>query len=157
MSIRSIFFVLLSLSLLTSVCFAGDAGKALSVAQKGYDKLLQSPSKQKYRDQWQRVIDRYVAVADTYGSSPEAGEALFQAGKAWRDLYRNSLVSKDARSAVAVLDQLIAKYPDHPRRSEALTLAGDILAQNLKDEAGARTYYQRAREASAAPTRTRDP
>lgn len=151
MSIRSIFLVLLSLTLLTGVCFAGDAGKALSVAQKSYDKLLQSPSKQKYRDQWQRVINRFKAVADTYGSSPEAGEALFQAANAWRDLYRNSLVSKDARSAVAVLDQLVAKYPDHPRRSEALTLAGDILAQDLKDDTGAQTYYQRARASSEPP------
>jgi len=73
---------------------------------------------------------------------------LFLAGNAWRDLYKNSRVPADARSAVEVLDRMAGKYPDHPLCPDALTLAGDILSQHLLDDSTAQNYYQRAKQNS---------
>ena len=70
----------LSVLVLPAPARAGSGAEALYGRAKAmYRSLEASPRRQKYRDQWERVIRAFVRVADRYPSLSRADDALYNA------------------------------------------------------------------------------
>ena len=121
---------------------AGPAG-AYRQATRGYRQLLASPRKQRYRENWLRVVKHFAAVGKRYPSSRQAADALFMAGKASAGLYSVSRVKKDARLAVTFYDRLAARYPRSSLADDALVRAGALEERPLGDFPAAYARYAR--------------
>lgn len=125
---------------------SADASAAYAKAKQTYQRLLDSPRKQRYRDQWQRVIDRFEAIPERYPGATEGAGALYLAGKAGRGLYEVSRLRDDARLAAGYFRRVATEYPDSTLADDALLLAGDIEREILHDDASARSLYRRIGE-----------
>lgn len=133
----SLVFLVLSLLLPSFANAGGSAYRAYRQAKDSYHLLLHSPRKKRYRDQWTRVIDRFLAVTRNFPRSPRAADALYMAGKTCQGLYRVSRAKRDARRAVALFDALVKKYPHDSLADDALVLGGRIEEEILGDPAQA--------------------
>lgn len=111
-----------------------------------YRQLLDSPKKRLYRDNWERVIDNLQGVSHKYPRHRRAAAALYNAGKASRDLYAISRRIADAEQAVRIFDALAQRYPADSLADDALMSAGEILEVDLGDLSQAYARYQRVVE-----------
>lgn len=134
-------FALLLLTVATGL--AGDAEGDYQRAKEGYRQLLDSSKKQLYRHNWQKVIDRFLAVEKAYPGHRRAPDALYMAGKASEGLYRVSRVDKDARQAAGFYDRLVSKYAGDSLADDALFLGGKLQEEVLKDFNAAYERYLR--------------
>ena len=134
--------ILLLLTLVVPCQAATSAADAYGAARKSYQRLQDSPKKQRYRDQWQRVIDSLLAVPQRYPGADEGARALYLAGKASEGLYGVSRIGSDARQAVALYLRLAAEYPRNSLADDALLLAAEINAATLGDPAAAARLYR---------------
>jgi N-acetylmuramoyl-L-alanine amidase len=125
---------------------APSAGEALAQAKIHYQRLQDSPKKQLYRDNWQAVIDRFLALPRTFPGAPEGAAAMFQAGQAEQGRYRVSRLPADARRAAEYYLRIPAEYPDSSLADDALVLAAGIEADILKDFSAAWGHYRDAAE-----------
>lgn len=123
--------------------FALDPETAYRNAKQEYVKLQQSSKKQLYRDNWMRVIDDFVGVAQAWPGHTRAPDAFFMAGKAAKGLYQVSLVDDDARKAVRYFDRVADSYDGNSLADDSLLLAGELLEAPLKDYAEAYQRYAR--------------
>jgi len=80
-------------------------------ARKAYFDLLDSPRKQKYRDQWLKVRDLFIDVRSIDPEHQRSADALYMAGKVLQGLYDVSFVKQDLRAAVDYFDQLALEHP----------------------------------------------
>jgi N-acetylmuramoyl-L-alanine amidase len=55
-------------------------------ARRACDQLMDSPAKQKYRDQWETCIDRFQAVYQSEPRGPHAAESLYMIGSLYQGL-----------------------------------------------------------------------
>lgn len=115
------FLLLLPLSVL-----AAEPEKDYQRAKGEYDRLLASPAKQKLRESWTRVIDRFLTVSSRHSEHPRGAAAAFMAGRAGEGLYKISRRADDARDAAARLEEMARRYPDSPLADDALVLAGSL-------------------------------
>jgi N-acetylmuramoyl-L-alanine amidase len=125
---------------------ARSSAAAYASARQDYQRLQESPKKQRYRDQWQRVIDGLLAVPERYPGAPEGARALYLAGKAGHGLFQVSRLAGDARLAVGFFLRVAAEYPQSSLADDALLLAGDIDRQELGDLGAARELYRQLGE-----------
>jgi len=123
---------------------AAEAGRAYRQARQSYLHLLDSPKKQRYRDQWGRVIDRLLAVTERFPGSDEAPRALYLAGKAARGLYGVSRIKPDARRAIELFSRLPEEYRRSSLADDALIRAGEIETEVFGDKTAAWRLYRRA-------------
>lgn len=79
------------------------------------------------------AIQRYLAIADTYGYLPETPEALWRAGY----LYATNGEPQQARP---IFERLAVEYPDSPQAVDGLFLAASA-AYNAGEFAAAERYY----------------
>lgn len=134
MSFARLPILLLALVLLVPASVSGaDAEQAYQKAKDGYRTLMKSSKKQLYRDNWIRVIDRFLAVNNEYPDHPRGASALYMAGKTCRGLYGVSRVKKDARQGVELFDSLAERYPDDTLADDALMLAAEVQEQVFAD------------------------
>jgi len=137
----------LLLGLVATPVVALDAETAYQKAKQGYIRLQQSARKQLYRDNWMRVVDDFVGVAQAWPERGRAADALYMAGKACRGLYRVSLLSSDARRAVGYFDRVADDYPDNSLADDSLLLAGELLEEPLADfDEAYRRYFRIVRD-----------
>lgn len=123
--------------------FALDPETAYQRAKQSYIKLQQSSKDQLYRDNWMRVIDDFVGVAQAWPDHRRAPDAFYMAGKASKGLYQVSLVDADARQAVRFFDRLADSYDNNSLADDSLLLAGELLEDPLQDYSGAYQRYAR--------------
>lgn len=138
--------LLLGLCLLlggASSAFALNAESAYQKARAGYVKLQQSARKQLYRDNWMRVVDDFVGVAQAWPEHERAADALYMAGKACRGLYRVSLLKSDARRSVGYFDRVADTFPKNSLADDSLLLAGELYEKPLADFLEAYRRYAR--------------
>ena len=134
--------IVLALTVIAPRSASANAASAYAKAKHSYQRLIDSPRKQRYRDQWQRVIDRLTAIPERYPGAAEGAAALYLAGKAGRGLYEVSRLKDDARLAVRYFSQVATSYPESSLADDALLLAGDIEREILHDDDGARALYR---------------
>ncbi|PNU21203.1 N-acetylmuramoyl-L-alanine amidase [Geothermobacter hydrogeniphilus] len=120
-----------------------DAESAYQKAKQGYIRLQQSAKKQLYRDNWMRVVDDFVGIAQAWPEDDRAADALYMAGKACRGLSRVSLLASDARRAVGYFDRVADNYPASSLADDSLLLAGELLEDPLADFSAAYRHYAR--------------
>ncbi len=120
-----------------------DPETAYQKAKGRYLDLQASSRKQMYRENWTRVIEDFVGIAQAWPDHRRAADALYMAGKSARGLYRISRIRDDARLAVRYFDRLVAEYPRSRLADDALFQAGAILEKTLDDRAQAYVRYSR--------------
>jgi N-acetylmuramoyl-L-alanine amidase len=85
----------------------------LKDAENCYQKLLDNPSLQKYRDRWISCIDKYTAAHSADPDGPHAAEAMYRSGVLTYELYKRSFVSSDKANALDVFSKTAQSYPDN--------------------------------------------
>jgi N-acetylmuramoyl-L-alanine amidase len=136
-------FFLLIFLLPGSLCHAGP-GETYQKARRQYDLLLASHKKQLYRENWERVIDRFADFAERNPTHPKAPSAVYLAGKASQRLYRISRKKSDIASAVAFYKRLAVSYPDSNLADDGLVLAAGAVETQQKQLANAYVLYRQA-------------
>lgn len=106
----------------TEVC--QDAAQAFENAESAYNRLLQRPKWQKYRDKWQQLIARFDAVYRMDPTGPKAPDALFMVGKLHQELAEHSYLASDRENGREIWKQLIREFPDSPYSGRAASAAG---------------------------------
>jgi len=122
---------------------AASVEQSYSKARKSYFELLESPRKQKYRDQWLKVRALFLAVHAEDPAHQRSADALYMAGKVSQGLYEVSFVKDDLRDAVASFDQLALEHPGSSLADDGLLISAEILEEKLGDTPRAIEHYRR--------------
>ncbi len=102
----------------------------LKAAHASYDALMGDARRRKYRDQWQRCIDRFQAA---YRASPKgdtAAEALYMTGIVYQGLAEESLRDADRQMALDYFQRVKASFPDSVFAGKASI---ELIAARLAD------------------------
>jgi N-acetylmuramoyl-L-alanine amidase len=129
-----------------------DAATAKSkylAAERAYLQLKKSETRQKYRDQWLRCIDNFMAVYKHNTRGPWAAAGLYQAGVLYAELSRRSYLPADRKEAVRLFDYVIQHFPKSRYKVKAgkakSTLTDRIRKKPETDKASpAQQYYEKA-------------
>ncbi|MHB8709323.1 MAG: N-acetylmuramoyl-L-alanine amidase, partial [Desulfuromonadales bacterium] len=125
---------------------AVDVEPAYRKAREAYDALQAAPRKQKFRSEWEKVLNRFMAVYERDQKGPRAGDALFMAGKTLTGLYRISQVDDDAWTAVTMYEHVARDVPASSLGDDALVLAAELLEGPLATPEEAYLRYRRITE-----------
>jgi N-acetylmuramoyl-L-alanine amidase len=142
-------FAVMSVTVLPQPAAAASAKSKYFVAERAYLQLKKSESRQKYRDQWLRCIDKYMAVYKHDTRGPWAAVGLYQAGVLYSELYKRSYLQADKNEAVVLFDRVIQHYPKsryNPKAKQAKSalMRGTQKAPAAAETAAARKYYKQA-------------
>ena len=92
-------------------------------AEVCYRELRNSPTKMKYRQNWERCIDKFRSVYDQNPAGSWAPAGLFMAAELYRDLHDHSFSQEDLESARYIFNQIITEFPQsryHDRAVQAI-------------------------------------
>ena len=142
--IRSIVcMITLACLMVPTVAIAENAEQAYQKARDAYYALQNSSRKQMYREQWERVFERFESVYERFPNSRRGADALYMCGKTIAGLYGISRIKPDAEHAVELFEQMADIYPDSSLSDDALLEAGKILEDALRDKRRAYLVYRR--------------
>ena len=88
-------------------------------AEACYRELRKTPRKMKYRDSWQRCIDKFLSVHDKDPEGPWAPAGLFMSGKLYQNLYAHSNRSDDLERAHSIFNDIITRFPKSRYQAKA--------------------------------------
>ena len=98
--LRSILcLVSLACLMVPAAAVAENAEQAYQKAREAYYALQNSARKQMYRDQWERVFERFASVHERFPTSRRGADALYMCGKTFAGLYGISRTRPDAERA----------------------------------------------------------
>jgi len=126
-----------------AVAIADNAEQAYQKARDAYYALQNSSRKKMYREQWERVFERFESVYERFPDSSRGDDALYMCGKTVAGLYEISRIKPDAERAVELFEQMADIYPDSSLSDDALLQAGKLLEDTLHDRPRAYLVYQR--------------
>lgn len=86
-----------------------------------YRKLLKSPKRMKYRDNWLQCIRKFEAVYRHDPSGSWAAAGLYMSGKLYRGLYQYSYLESDKKEALDIFRRVVKRYPKSRYRQRAAT------------------------------------
>ena len=92
-------------------------------AEVCYRELRNSPTKMKYRQNWERCIDKFRSVYDQDPAGSWAPAGLFMAAELYRNLHDHSFSQEDLESARYIFNQIITEFPQsryHDRAVQAI-------------------------------------
>lgn len=98
-------------------------------AKAHYEKFLESPQQQKYREHWVNCIQKFQAA---YRSSPTgeyAAANLYMVGKIYQELYILSQKSSDRKESADTFNRLINRYPRSQYRPKAQSALAELDAK----------------------------
>lgn len=121
---------------------ADQADAAFGKAKAGYRALLDTPKKQQYRENWDNVIQDFLAVAKSYPASDRAAAGLYMAGKTCQGLYGASHSATDAAWAAKIFDRVDREYSNSSLADDALFEAAQLYELELNDKGKAFERYQ---------------
>jgi N-acetylmuramoyl-L-alanine amidase len=90
---------------------ASTAKDRYAQADAGYRKLLNSPEKQKLRQNWIQCIEAYQSVYKSEPDGPMASAGLYMVGYLYDELYRVSKKNADKKEAIDCYERVIKRYP----------------------------------------------
>jgi N-acetylmuramoyl-L-alanine amidase len=135
--------------ILTLICFlapatafAESADQAYQKARDAYYSLQNSSRKQMYREQWQRVYNKFESVYERFPKTRRGAEALYMCAKTTSGLYNISRIKPDAERAVELFEQMAETYPDSSLADDSLLQAGRLLEDVIGDKQRAYLIYQ---------------
>ena len=118
--IRSIVCLITLASLMMpAVAVAETAEQAYQKARDAHYTLKNSSRKQMYREQWERVLDRFESVYERFPESRRGADALYMCGKTVAGLYGISRIRPDAERAVELFEEMaeISTFEPRPETS----------------------------------------
>ena len=90
---------------------ASTAKEKYAQADSCYQKLLNSPEKQKFRHNWIPCIEAYQEVFKSEPNGPMASAGLYMVGYLFDELYRVSRKNSDKNEAIDCYERVIKRYP----------------------------------------------
>ncbi|PID40872.1 MAG: N-acetylmuramoyl-L-alanine amidase [Proteobacteria bacterium] len=97
----------------------------LARAHKAYKQLMDSPRKQKYRDQWEKCIDRFKVVYRANTRGPHAAESMYMIGYLYKGLSGVSRRADDKKLAMDYFRRVKHDFSGSPfARKAAAELRG---------------------------------
>ena len=118
-----IILICISICLLWSTASPGITPKQAYInAEVCYKNLRNSPAKMKYRDNWQRCIEKFQLVYRRDPGGPWAAAGLYKSGELYRELARYSGKKSDLVEARDIYTRIIKRYP-HSRYQNKAALA----------------------------------
>ncbi len=133
--------LLLTFLLPAGLCHAGPM-ETYQQARQQYNLLLASQKKQLYRDNWERVIDRFADFSKRYPTHEKAPATLYLAGKASQRLYGISRKKSDIVLAISFYKRLAVSYPASNLADDGLVLAAGAVEKQQKQLAQAYLLYR---------------
>jgi N-acetylmuramoyl-L-alanine amidase len=91
----------------------------LKKAHAAYDQLMGSANRQKYRDQWEKCIDRFQKAYRSDTRGPHAAESLYMIGLLHKGLADNSRRTSDAEAAMEYFRRVKRDFPGSPYADKA--------------------------------------
>lgn len=76
-----------------------------------YKRLMDSPAKQKYRDQWEKAIDRFQLAYRADEKGPYAAESLYRTAVLYKGLSEKSKRKSDRERAMDLFRQVNVRFP----------------------------------------------
>jgi N-acetylmuramoyl-L-alanine amidase len=121
-------------------------------ADNAYSKLKKSISKQKYRDQWLRCINKYMAVYTHDPRGPWAAAGLYRAATLYAELYKRSYLASDKQKAIDTFSRVIQGYPKSRYNSKARDAKAKLTRKSVPvatsgsvtSPSPSRDYYRKA-------------
>lgn len=89
-------------------------------AESSYHKLLKSPKRQKYRDNWLSCIEKFQNVYRHNPSGPWAAAGMYMSGRLYRELYKHSFKASDIKEAIDIFERIIKRYPKSSYKIKAI-------------------------------------
>ena len=129
--------------LVPSLLYAETAEDAYQSARKFYYDLQNSSRKQMYRENWERVYDKFEVVHEKFPDTRRGADALYMCGKTTAELYGVSRIKPDAEKAVQLYEKMAETYPDNSLSDDALMQAGKLLEEVLNKKKEAYLVYRR--------------
>ncbi len=100
--------------------------KRYAIAKKGYQNLLYSKSKMKYRSNWMQAIARFQSVLKKYPQTQESYKSVFTLGRLYHKLGKRTGLSADIDKALSYYHRLEAEFPAGWLTDDALYFAGQL-------------------------------
>lgn len=123
-------------------------------AETCYQRLRNSPTKMKYRDQWIACIDQFKAVYEDDKDGPWAAAGLFKTGELYRELFKHSYRAADKQASLNIFERVVREYPDsayNQKAQEAIRIFPNsgskvVQEQRYKPEGNAVQQTEKAEE-----------
>ncbi len=80
-------------------------------AEACYNELSKSPSKQKYRKNWLRCIDKFQGVYKKNPHGSWAAASMYMSGILYGELYQHSKHDIDRKEALDIFERVIKRFP----------------------------------------------
>ncbi len=100
--------------------------KLYAQAQKEYQNLLYSKTKNQYRHNWEHAIARFQAVLKQFPKTWESYKAVFTLGRLYQKLGKISGRNGDIDKALAYFHRLEKEFPPDQLTDDALYFAGQM-------------------------------
>ncbi|MDX1763179.1 MAG: N-acetylmuramoyl-L-alanine amidase, partial [bacterium] len=111
-------------------------------AREDYHNLLESPTKRKHRDQWEKVIQAFEAISLRFPDSRRADDALYNAGQLTVKLHDISRSVRDTKEALRLYERLAREYPKSRYADDAQYMIGEIHRRVTGSTAEAYAAYE---------------
>ena len=144
MNMKRIVILTLSLLWLLSpvTVFAENSEQAYQKARNAYYSLQDSSRKQMYRENWEKVYDKFESVHQRFPKTRRGADSLYMCGKTMAGLYAVSRIKPDAQRSVELFVQMAETYPESSLADDALLQAGKLMEEVLADKSAAYALYK---------------
>jgi len=116
-----------------------------AAAESCYKSLRNHPARMKYRDNWLRCIDKFMAVYKIDPSGPWASAGLYRSGKLYLELYQVSYLQSDKQEAVDIFERVVKRYPSSAYRAKSIEALRSLSKSSAAaSQTAARKAYKRA-------------
>lgn len=105
---------------------ADEAGKKYFSAESCYQKLKNSPERQKYKRYWLDCIREFEKVYETDPEGPWAAAGLFMTAELYHGLYAHSYKPEDREKTESILRKIIDEYPSSTYSRRAMQKMDEI-------------------------------
>ncbi|MBN1931323.1 MAG: N-acetylmuramoyl-L-alanine amidase [Desulfobacterales bacterium] len=89
-------------------------------AEASYHKLLKSPKRLKYRDNWLTCIEQFQDVYRHNPSGPWAAAGMYMSGRLYQELYKHSFKASDIKEAFDIFERIVKRYPQSSYKNKAI-------------------------------------
>jgi len=118
------------------VSAAMNAEEEFSSLTGQYAAFRSDPHKMKYKQNWTRIGDAFVSLAEENAGTEIAPRALFTAAEIYRELRKVSVSKSDFNRAVELYGRVVSEYPDSDKAAEAVyykaLMFKEVKGDNLK-------------------------
>lgn len=137
MLIRAFIAVIVSLFLIPSLSYAGQADKTYNAARQDHSRLEKSAKLMRYRHNWVKVIDRYEQFNHRHSKDSRVDDSLYAIGELYTGLYRFSKKKQDINAAIETYRTLVKKFPGSRLADDAVFMTGEIYLNHKNNKEAA--------------------